>query len=139
RFPPHAPLPPPAPSGASLRAAENAAALEARLERHLPRRADADVADPLVDRVRGRVREVRVEEAEAPAAVEQELGELGDEARRVAVPAELRRRVDRADPDPVRGAAARAGERHGLAAIRPDEEAAELVAQALVDHAPDRL
>ena len=35
------------------------------------RLADAHVADPLVDRVRGRVGEVGVEEAEAAAAVEQ--------------------------------------------------------------------
>ena len=80
-------------------------------ERELGRLADAAVADPLVDRVRGRVREVGVEEAEAAAASARRprAGQLGGEGGRVAAAAQLGRRVDRADADAVRRAAAPAG------------------------------
>ena len=52
------------------------------LERNHGRLGDFDVTDPFVDRVRGRVGQVGVEEAEAPAAVEQGLREPGDERGR---------------------------------------------------------
>src|SRR5262249_40258823 len=101
----HAPPSPHAPQDTPVRAAEDAAPLEARLARlegDLRRLADAAVADPLVHRVRGRVREVGVEEAEPAPGREETRGEVGDERARIAVPAQLRRRVDGADSDAVR-------------------------------------
>ena len=60
------------------------------------------------------------------ALLEQPGAEIGDERRRVAVLAMLGRRVDGPDPDPGRRGAAEAGERHGLAAVLPQPEAAAL-------------
>src|SRR5438034_5278559 len=60
---------------------------------------DGPVADALVDRVGGRVREVGEEEAEAPPALEDHPRQPCREGARVAASPQLRRCVDRADAD----------------------------------------
>src|SRR3954471_13209713 len=91
------------------------------------------VADPLVDAVRRRVREVGVEEAEAQAAPEQPFRQHRGERAAVAAAAALRRRVDRADADPVRRAAPEPGHAHGLALVLPEHETRVGVLVAVLD------
>src|SRR5581483_1044228 len=69
------------------------------------------------------------------ALVEEALGELGGEARRVAPAAPLRRRVARPDPAAVRRAGAGTRERDRLAAALPEAEDAVRRAQALGENA----
>ena len=94
-----------------------------RLERPLIPVGDRLVADPGVDRIRGRVREVGEEEAERETGGEPLGGEVGDERRRVPAPAVLRRRVDGADPDAARRRVAVRGQRD-RAVVVPDEPGA---------------
>ena len=70
------------------------------------------VADPLVDRVRGRVREIGEEEAE-PGPPEELLRQRRGQRRRIATAAQLRRRVHRPDACAVRCLARVTGDRDG--------------------------
>src|SRR6185312_3322998 len=94
--------------------------------------ADPLVAEPRVDTLRGRVRRVGVEEAEA-AGVELVARDLGRERGRVAAAARLRPGVDRPDPDAARRRAAVAAHRDRLAAVLPEHDAAVHRAETLLD------
>src|SRR5262249_47472564 len=99
---------------------------------------DQPVADALVDRVRGRVGEVCVEEAEAAAAgkeaaVEQALRELRGERGRVAPAAELRWCVHGADADPIRRSSAPARDGYLFGAVFPEEDPGRRRGEPVVD------
>src|SRR5688572_30561121 len=100
----------------AVRCASTAGAAD---ERQLPRVAHALVPDPHVDRVRGGVPEIGVEEAESPSTSELLRRDPSCERARVTVAAVLRLRVHGADPDPVRRRPAEAGERDELAVHLP--------------------
>ena len=121
--------------------AEARAAAEAQARQHsaleeadLAGLADPAVADCLVDPVRGRVREVGVQEAEHSAGGEPIACHSSGDRAAVASAAALRRRVHRADAAAARRRTAEAGERH-RAAVLPDDETGVVTAQARVDHA----
>ena len=102
-------------------------------ERVLNRVADAAVADRHVDLVRRRVREIRVEEAEAAAGGELLRRHVRGERARVAAAAMLRRRVDGPDPDAGRRRAAVRDQGHRLAAVLPERDPAAGSGQFVVD------
>src|SRR5688572_29508793 len=94
-----------APTGTTHAARSSAATAALRIgaETVLVDVADRLVADGLVDLVRGRVGEIGEEEDELPAEIELGLAGGGRQRARVAPTATLRRRVDGADADSVRG------------------------------------
>src|SRR5437588_3499939 len=93
------------------------------------------VADPLVDAIRGRVRQVRVEEAERPALVEEAPAERRDERARVPAAPILGRRVHGTDPDAVRRQASVPGQ-GDRPPVFPQHESAPGALQPFVDDPP---
>src|SRR4030095_4526355 len=66
---------------------------------------------------------------------EQPGAQIGDQGRGVAAPAELGRRVDRADPDARRRRATEAGPGHGPHLVLPEPEPRALDAETALEGA----
>src|SRR5438067_7602198 len=82
-----------------LRACTGCAVTLRRYEAVLVDVAHRLIADLLVDLVRGRVREIGVQEAVAPSRIKLRLRESGNQRARVPMLSALRRRVHGADPN----------------------------------------
>src|SRR5687768_17179684 len=82
-----------------------------RLESDLHVVANRYVADPRIDRIRSRIRDIGVEAAEPAAALEQHKAERRHGRRRVTAPPVLRRRVNGVDRATSAGVSRRSGHR----------------------------
>src|SRR5690349_19526045 len=102
------------------------------LKRVLRRLADELVADPLVDAVRRRVREVGVQEAVRASVRKQTCAQLSREGTAVSAAARVRRRVD--GPDAHTGWRPAAETGHGdRLRVLPEREATAAAVEATVD------